>query len=101
MITLKDLTFSYLRADGSPASETPLLNRVNLEIPAGEFVLICGPTGSGKSTLLKALTGLAPSFTGGLLSGQVIIDGQDLTGKAPFEFANLVGYVNQQPEGSF
>jgi len=101
MITLKDLSFSYLRADGKPASETPLLNRVNLEIPGGEFVLLCGPTGSGKSTFLKALTGLAPSFTGGMLSGQIIIDGQDLTGKAPFEFANLVGYVNQQPEGSF
>ncbi|NBQ97459.1 MAG: ATP-binding cassette domain-containing protein [Bacteroidetes bacterium] len=101
MIRLKEFSFSYLRPDGSPASETPLLNRVNLNIPKGEFVLVCGPTGSGKSTLLKALTGLAPSFTGGLISGQVVIDGQDLTGKPPFDYANLVGYVNQQPEGAF
>jgi len=101
LITLKDITFSYLKPDGNPVTETPQLNRVNLHIDKGEFVLVCGPTGSGKSTLLKTLNGLAPSFTGGLLSGQVIIDGIDLTGKQPHDFAHLVGFVNQQPEGFF
>ena len=80
MIKLKDLSFSYLKPDGTPVTETPQLNRINLEIHEGEFVLVCGPTGSGKSTLLKALNGLAPSFTGGLLSGEIQLDGQNLTG---------------------
>ena len=101
MITLKDLSFSYLKPNGEPVTETPQLNRVNLEIAKGEFVLVCGPTGSGKSTLLKALNGLAPSFTGGLLTGEIYIDGENLTGKEPHDFAHLVGYVNQQPEGFF
>ncbi|NBW73648.1 MAG: ATP-binding cassette domain-containing protein [Microbacteriaceae bacterium] len=101
MIKLRDLSFSYLKPDGSPTAETPQLSRVNLDIQAGEFVLVCGPTGSGKSTFLKTLNGLAPSFTGGVLSGQLVIDGQDLTGEQPYDFASLVGYVNQQPEGSF
>ena len=101
MIKLSEVTFDYLRPDGTAVMETPQLNRVNLEIAAGQFVLVCGPTGSGKSTLLKVLNGLAPSFTGGLISGSIEIDGLDLTGKPPHEYAGLVGYVNQQPEGSF
>lgn len=95
MISIKDLTFSYDRA------ESPQLTRVNLEFAAGEFVLVCGPTGSGKSTLLKAINGLAPHFTGGKLRGRITIDQQDVTGRLPHELAELVGYVNQQPEGWF
>ncbi len=95
MISIKDLTFSY---DGA---ESPQLTRVNLEFAAGEFVLVCGPTGSGKSTLLKAINGLAPHFTGGNLRGRITIDNQDVTGRLPHELAELVGYVNQQPEGWF
>lgn len=101
MIRLSDLSFSYLKPDGTPVRETPQLNRVNLEIAEGEFVLVCGPTGSGKSTLLKTLNGLAPSFTGGLLTGDIFLDKKKMTGLAPYEFASVVGFVNQQPEGAF
>lgn len=101
MIEIKNLTFSYLKPDGTQKSEEPQLSRVNLEIHPGEFVLVCGPTGSGKSTFLKALNGLAPSFTGGVISGQLLINGVDYLGHEPHDFANLIGYVNQQPEGAF
>ena len=101
MIQLKDLTFSYLKSDGSKVSETPQINNVNLTINAGEFVLVCGPTGSGKSTFLKALNGLAPSFTGGVITGELRINGVNLLGSEPHEFASVVGYVNQQPENAF
>jgi energy-coupling factor transport system ATP-binding protein len=101
MIQLKDLTFSYLKSDGSKVSETPQLNNVKLAIQQGEFVLVCGPTGSGKSTFLKALNGLAPSFTGGVITGSLKIHGQELLGSEPHEFSHLVGYVNQQPENAF
>jgi len=101
MIQLKDLTFSYLKSDGSKVSETPQINNVNLTINSGEFVLVCGPTGSGKSTFLKTLNGLAPSFTGGVISGELRINGVNLLGLEPHEFASVVGYVNQQPENAF
>ena len=101
MIQLKDLTFSYLKSDGSKVSETPQINNVNLTINSGEFVLVCGPTGSGKSTFLKTLNGLAPSFTGGVITGELKINGLDLLGLEPHEFASVVGYVNQQPENAF
>lgn len=95
MISLKNFTFGY------GASDEPRLNRVNLEISAGEFVLVCGATGSGKSTLLRALVGLVPHFTGGVASGKRTIDGHDFSTAMPHETAHLIGYVNQQPEGAF
>ena len=95
MISIRDLSFGYSGA------ESPVLRRVNIQIGVGEFVLVCGPTGSGKSTFLKLFNGLAPHFTAGTLSGSIEIDGRDVTGSQPHELASLVGYVNQQPEGSF
>jgi energy-coupling factor transport system ATP-binding protein len=95
MIQLKNFSFNYGKA------ETPNLNRVNITIEPGQFVLVCGGTGSGKSTLLKALVGLAPHFTGGKVSGQRLVNGLERTGSLPHETAELIGFVNQQPEGSF
>jgi len=95
MIQLEDVTFSY------EGYEDAVIRRANLEIAPGEFVLVCGPTGSGKSTLLKIINGLAPHFTGGTVSGRLILNGEDKTGALPHDLASLVGYVNQQPEGSF
>jgi energy-coupling factor transport system ATP-binding protein len=101
MIKTKDLTLAYLDTESKLATENPVLSRVNVQVDAGEFVLVCGPTGSGKSSLLKALNGLAPHFTGGILTGELWIDGKDVTGREPHDLAEMVGYVNQQPEGSF
>ena len=95
MIALNDVSFGY------SGTERPALSRVNLEFQPGEFSLVCGATGSGKSTLLRILNGLAPHFTGGELSGSLIIDGIDVTGSKPHELASQVGFVNQQPESSF
>ena len=101
MIEIKNLSFSYLDAEGKKKSENPQLNRVNIKVTPGEFVLVCGPTGSGKSTFLKTLNGLAPNFTGGVITGELLINGVNLIGAEPYEFSHLVGYVNQQPEGAF
>jgi energy-coupling factor transporter ATP-binding protein EcfA2 len=95
LIELVDFSFQH------SAAESPVLRRVNLSFKQGEFGLVSGPTGSGKSTLLRALNGLVPHFSGGLASGSVLIDGREMLGKQPHDFASLVGFVNQQPEGSF
>ncbi|MFM7029957.1 MAG: ATP-binding cassette domain-containing protein [Micrococcales bacterium] len=95
MIKLTDTSFTFTNA------ESPALRRLNLEYGSGEFALVAGPTGSGKSTLLKMLIGLAPHFTGGRITGSIQIDGLEFAGAQPHDFASRVGYVNQQPEGSF
>jgi putative ABC transport system ATP-binding protein len=51
-----------------------ILKGIDLLIPRGQFAAIMGPSGSGKSTLLGLLAGLdSPT------SGQVILDGEDIT----------------------
>ena len=95
MLKLKNLTFTYKHID------SPALKSVNLNLDGGKFVLVEGATGSGKSTLLKAINGLVPHFTGGKFGGSISIDGRDVTGLKPHELAEVVAYVNQQPESAF
>ena len=54
---------------------TPILNGVNLEIPAGEVHAIMGPNGSGKSTLSKVIAGHEGYV---VTAGSVTLDGVDV-----------------------
>src|SRR5690606_7667023 len=40
------------------------LDRIDLDIPQGEFLSVLGPSGCGKSTLMRAVAGLVPPTTG-------------------------------------
>jgi putative ABC transport system ATP-binding protein len=71
-----------------------ILQPLTLQFPRGQFVAIVGPSGSGKSTLLGLIAGLdAPT------SGQVIIDGVDITALGEDALAKLrgekIGFVFQ------
>jgi len=52
-----------------------VLRDINLEVAAGERIVICGPSGSGKSTLIRCLNRLEEHQ-----QGDIIIDGMALTG---------------------
>ncbi|MGT2959464.1 ABC transporter ATP-binding protein [Streptococcus caballi] len=70
ILDLKDIQKSF--QDGE--EKRTVLNNLQLEVAAGEFVAILGPSGSGKSTLL--------SIAGVLMSadkGHIILDGQDIS----------------------
>ncbi len=60
MIHLKNLERSYK----TPAGQTWVLRRINLEIREGEFITIMGPSGAGKSSLLNVLALLDDSWQG-------------------------------------
>lgn len=79
VIRVWDLSFAYGAA--------PVLEGVNLEVGAGEFLGIVGPNAGGKSTLLKLILGLlAPQ------AGRIRV-----LGNPPAAASRLVGYVPQYP----
>ena len=75
-----------------PRSQVPVLQDVNLEIPAGTFVGIVGQSGSGKSTLTKMLSRLyAPN------KGKIQIDGYDIAKVELYSLRRQIGIVPQEP----
>ena len=69
-----------------------VLRDINLTIPDNAVVALLGPNGAGKTTLLRVASGLLPPT-----SGQILIDGEDVTGEPPFRL-NRRG-VCHVPEG--
>jgi len=63
-----------------PGNPVPAINALDLQIEDGEFMVLVGPSGSGKSTALRMLAGLEP-----VTSGEIRINGTDVSGKAPKE----------------
>ena len=55
-----------------------VIRGVDLSVESGEFVVFVGPSGCGKSTVLRLISGLET-----VTSGQVLIDGRDMTHTAP------------------
>jgi len=69
------------------------LRGVDLQVEAGERVLLLGPTGSGKSTLLTALAGLVDPAGGTETEGSLLVDGLD-----PRRARDRSGLLFQDPE---
>jgi energy-coupling factor transport system ATP-binding protein len=95
MIRFDDVSFTYTEVPSAT------LSRVSLEIPEGELCVVVGETGSGKSTLLRAINGLVPHFSGGVLAGTVTVDGRTTRDNRPRDLADVVGYVAQNPLATF
>jgi putative ABC transport system ATP-binding protein len=68
------------------AREVEIIRGISFDVPSRQFVAIMGPSGSGKSTLLGLIAGLdAPT------SGNITIDGVDITSLREDELAQLRG----------
>lgn len=89
MLELRNITFSVT----SDNREKEIIKQLNLTIPNGKFTVITGPNGGGKSTLAKLIAGIERPT-----SGQIFLDGQDITDMSITERANLgISYAFQQP----
>ncbi len=90
MLVARNLSKEYRSGD----NRLTVLRDVNFSIPQGALVAIVGPSGSGKTTLLGLLAGLDTPST-----GQVILDGSDMTAMSEDQRAQLrgekVGFVFQ------
>lgn len=88
MLELKNVSFTVGGENG-----LEIINDVSLTVNDGEFLVVTGPNGGGKSTLARLIMGIEQP-TG----GQILLNGQDITGLSVTERANLgVGYAFQQP----
>ncbi len=68
-VEINGLTFSYRQTE-------PSLKSLSLRVKDGECAVIYGANGSGKSTLISVLSGIAPEFCGGELSGSFSLGGK-------------------------
>lgn len=89
MLELRDIhkTFNI-----GTINEKKALNGVNLVLEEGDFVTVIGGNGAGKSTVLNAIAGVWPIDT-----GNIIIDGEDVTGLPEHRRAAVLGRVFQDP----
>src|SRR5207248_1340704 len=72
--------------DGTVAVEA-----LSLDIPAGELIVLIGPSGCGESTVLRMINRLIePS------NGRILLDGDDVTGVPVVELRRRIGSVIQQ-----
>lgn len=86
-ISLKKLCISY--------GTTQVVTDVSFDVATGESFALVGESGSGKSTVLKAITGLAPDWT-----GQIEVQGQPRTHGPDRSFARSCQMVFQDPYAS-
>ncbi len=89
MLELRNISFRVEPED----RDREIIRDVSLTIPDDRMIVITGPNGGGKSTLAKLIAGIEkPS------SGQILLDGEDITGMSVTERARKgIGYAFQTP----
>ena len=87
MLELKDISFQV----NDETADKEILKNINLKIE-DRFVAITGPNGGGKSTLAKLIAGIVTPT-----SGQILLDGEDITGLSITERARKgISFAFQQ-----
>ena len=81
IILAKDLT--VVRSDN------PILDKINLEIPAGKITGLIGPSGCGKTTLMRSIVGSQR-----ITSGSLKVNGKSV---GSVELRGEIGYMSQSP----
>lgn len=90
-IDIKDLKFKY-----DKEQEGYTLNGVSFHVKQGEWLSIIGHNGSGKSTTVRLIDGLLKAE-----SGQIFIEGQELTEENVWDIRHKIGMVFQNPDNQF
>lgn len=96
MIEFQNVTFTYQSTERESG-----VYHLNMTIPDGQVVLLCGESGCGKTTITRLINGLTPEYYEGKLDGTVTVNGND-TQKTPlYELSKTVGSVFQNPRSQF
>ena len=89
MLELRNISFHVTEGN----SQVDIIQDLSLTVDNRKFVVITGPNGSGKSTLAKIIAGIEQPT-----SGQILLDGEDITNKSITERAKMgISFAFQQP----
>ncbi|MBE5854809.1 MAG: ATP-binding cassette domain-containing protein [Lachnospiraceae bacterium] len=89
MLEIKDATYQ-VEDEGKIVN---IIDHLNLTVPDGKFIVITGPNGGGKSSLAKLIMGVNP-----ITSGQILLDGEDISKKSITERAKMgLSFAFQAP----
>ena len=91
MIELKNVSFRY-----DKTVEEYQIDTVSFHVKQGEWLSIVGHNGSGKSTVVRLIDGLLEAE-----SGEIYVDGKQLTRETIWEIRSKIGIVFQNPENQF
>lgn len=91
-IELKHVTFCY------EGYKEKVLEDASMWVRYGEVALLSGCSGEGKSTVLSLIAGIIPHVTPGEITGEVLIDGENIAGCGMSEVCRKVGVVLQNAE---
>lgn len=91
MTTTPDPMISLRKVNKTYPDGTVAVGSLDLDVPRGALVTLVGPSGCGKSTTLKMVNRLIEPT-----SGQIILDGDDVTKVDPVKLRQRIGYVIQQ-----
>lgn len=95
VIEISHFTYTY------PGTTKPVINDLHWSIEKNSFIVITGKTGSGKSTLGKALAGFLFQDENPQFSGEILVNGIDMSTIPLYEASERVAYVQQNPEDQF
>ena len=89
MLEIKNISKTF---NPNTVNQKVALNGLSLTLNDGDFVTVIGGNGAGKSTMLNAVAGVFP-----VDSGNILIDGSDVTRLPEYKRASLIGRVFQDP----
>jgi osmoprotectant transport system ATP-binding protein len=85
MICLEELSKHF------PGQQAPAVDRLSLDVPEGEIVILVGPSGCGKTTTMKMINRIVEPT-----SGRIVLDGEDVTKGDADHLRRRIGYVIQR-----
>ncbi|MDP3721561.1 MAG: ABC transporter ATP-binding protein, partial [Anaerolineaceae bacterium] len=91
-LLIDNLNFRY------HSRETLAIKNISLSVDAGQVLLIAGASGCGKTTLARCINGLIPRSYKGELTGEILLNGKDVTKLSLAQVSQIVGTVLQDPE---
>ncbi|MCR4703013.1 MAG: ABC transporter ATP-binding protein [Saccharofermentans sp.] len=97
MIVFSNVNFQY----SSNKTDKGNLTDINLTIQDGELIVLTGESGCGKTTFTRLINGLIPNYYPGTITGELLLDGENIIGKSVAELGRTVGSVFQNPRSQF